>query len=135
MSISVDHVFRDVIPQRVVIGMVDNDVFNGAFRKNSFNFQHYKITLCGFLKNNKPIPNRPYQTNFVTEGGVEYITAFQSLSIDIAGGCYYHRNAISREDFPNGYPFISFDTSADMCPKVYFDPIDKGGLKLALKFG
>ena len=63
MSRSVDHVFRDVIPQRVVVGIVDNDAFNGAFRKNTFNFKSYKMTLCGLLKNNEPISNTPYQTN------------------------------------------------------------------------
>ena len=90
MSRSVDHVFRDVIPQRVAIRVVDNDAFNDAFRKNPFNFQNYKITLCELLKNNEPIPNRPYQTNFPTEGGGEYITAFQPLrtmSWDTHGTC------------------------------------------------
>ena len=118
-----------------MVGIVDNDPFNGAFRKNPFNFKDYKMTLCGYLKNNEPIPNRPQQTNFPTEGGEEYITGFQSLSTDIVGGCYDHGNAISREVFPNGYTLISFDTSADLCPKAYFDPINKGGLKLELKFG
>ena len=114
MSRSVDHVCHDVINQRVVIEKIDNDAFNGAFRENPFNFQNYKMTLC-----------EPYQTNFPTEGSGEYITAFQSLLTDIAGGCYDHGNAISREHFPNGYTLISFDTLADLCPKAYFDPIDK----------
>ena len=60
MSRSVDHVFRDVIPQRVVIGMVDNDAFNGAFRKNPFNFQNYKMTLWELIK----IMN-PFQTDLI----------------------------------------------------------------------
>ena len=67
--------------------MIDNDAFNGALRKNPLNFQDYKMTLRGLF--------RP-------EGG-EYTTVFQSLLTDIAGGCYDHGNAISREDFPNGY--------------------------------
>ena len=29
---------------------------------------------------------------------------------------------------------ISLDISTDLCPKAYFDPIDKGGLKLELRF-
>ena len=60
MSRSVDHVFRDVIPQRVVIGMVDNDAFNGAFRKNPLNFQNYKMTLWELIK----IMN-PFQTDLI----------------------------------------------------------------------
>ena len=112
MSRSVYYVFRDVIPQRVVVRIADNYVFNGAFRKNPFNFQNYEMTLRGHLKNNEHKPSRHYQTNFPAEGGGEYITAFQSLSTDIAGGCYDHGNDISKEDFPNGYTLISFNTSA-----------------------
>ena len=48
------------------------------------------MTVMWTLKNNEPIPNRPYQTNLPTEGGGEYITAFKSLLTDIAGGWYDH---------------------------------------------
>ena len=85
----------------------------------------------GTHKNNEPVPNRPYLTNILT-GGEEYITAFQSLLTDISGSCYDHGNAISREDFPDSYTLISFGTSADLCPKAYFDPVEKGELKLEL---
>ena len=58
MSRKVDHVFRDVIPQRVAVGVVDNDAFDQAFIKNPFNFQNYKMNLYGLLKNNEPMPSR-----------------------------------------------------------------------------
>ena len=93
----------------------DNYALKGAFRKNPFNFQNYKMTSCGLLKSNEPISNRPYQTNFPTEGSGKYITGFQSLLTDIAGGCYDHGNAISGEDFRTGYTLISFDTTAVLC--------------------
>ena len=92
------------------------------------------MTICEHLKNNEPIQNRPYQTNFPTEGGGEYITALQSLLTHTAGDCYDHGNAISREDFPNGYTLISFATSTDLCPEACTDPIDKSGLKLEFHF-
>ena len=41
---------------------------------------------------------------------------------------------MSREDFPNGYTLILFNTSADLYPRAYFDHVDKGGLKLELQF-
>ena len=61
--------FCDVIPQRVVVGIVDMDAFDEAFRKKPFNFQHYKMTLCGLLKRFERIRNRPYHSKFSTEGG------------------------------------------------------------------
>ena len=50
VSRSVDHVFRDVIPQRVFVRIVDNDAFNGAFRNyRGFN-KIYPILLLNFEK-------------------------------------------------------------------------------------
>ena len=97
MSRTVDHVFCDIVPQKVVVAILDNDLFNGAFRTNPFQFQKLQDDLMRTLKNNEPVPNRPYQTNFPTEGGGQYITVFHSLSTDIAGGCYDHGNAVSRK--------------------------------------
>ena len=73
--------------------------------------------------------------NFPAGGGGEYITAFQSLITDLDGGCYDHGNMISRDDFPQGYTLISFDTSPDLCQKTYLDPITEGDIQLELQFG
>ena len=45
-------------------------------------------------------------------------TNIAHAATDIAGGCYDHGNAISGEDFPDGYTRISFDASADLCPEA-----------------
>ena len=84
MSKSVDHVFHDVIPQRTVIGTVDNDAFNGAFRKNPFNFNNNKTTLCGLLKNNEPFQINLIKPIFATERGGEYI---KNLSVPFNRYC------------------------------------------------
>ena len=127
--------FCDVIPQIIVVGIVDNDAFNGAFRKNPFSFQNYKMTLYGLLKNNEPHTKQTLSNQFSDRGRwrIHY-----SFSVHLNRYCKWllrSWNAISREDFPNGYTLVSFDTSADFCPKAYFDPVDKGGLKLELQFG
>ena len=41
--------FTGQLPTRVVVGCVDNDAFNGAYKKNPFNFQNYKITCVSRL--------------------------------------------------------------------------------------
>ena len=135
MSKSIDNIFRGRIPERIVVGLVDNEAFNGAYKKNPFNFQNFKLTSCGLIKNNEPLPGRPYQTNFPADGAGEYITAFQSLLTDLSGGCYDHGNSISRDDYPLGYTLISFDTSPDLCQKTYLDPVTEGDIQLEFQFG
>ena len=34
----------DKVPNRVIVGLVDTDTFNGSFAKNPYNFKNYKIT-------------------------------------------------------------------------------------------
>ena len=38
MSRGVDHLFCDVMAQRIVVGIVDNDAFNGAIQKEPFQY-------------------------------------------------------------------------------------------------
>ena len=45
MSRTVDHVFCDIVLQKVIVGILDNDLFNGAFRKNPFQFQKLQDDL------------------------------------------------------------------------------------------
>jgi hypothetical protein len=44
LSITQEQIFSGQLPSRIVIGYVDNDAFNGNYKKNPFNFQHYNIT-------------------------------------------------------------------------------------------
>src|SRR5258708_38953077 len=49
--------FTGQIPSRIVIAMVDNEAFNGSYRRNPFNFKHFhlssiKIYVDGQTNNN-----------------------------------------------------------------------------------
>ena len=45
MSINQDNLFLGSVPQKLIICMVDNDAFNGSYKKNPFNFKHYRANL------------------------------------------------------------------------------------------
>jgi hypothetical protein len=34
---------NSILPNRVVVGMVENEAFNGSYRKNPYNFQHFNL--------------------------------------------------------------------------------------------
>jgi hypothetical protein len=65
------------LPNRIVIGMVDADAFNGTYTKNPFNFKNYDITTMGLTVNGENLPVKPLQLKFGADSN--YISAFQTL--------------------------------------------------------
>ena len=55
----IDNAFLDEIPKRIAICMMDNDFYNGNYKKNSFNFQHHNLTQIGISVNGEEIPFKP----------------------------------------------------------------------------
>ena len=60
----IDNAFLGEMPKRIAIGMMDNDSYNGNYKKNSFNFQHYNLTQIGISVNGEEVPFKPLKLNF-----------------------------------------------------------------------
>lgn len=50
------------IPKRIVLGLVDTDVYNGSFRTNH-------LTQVGVYVDGEQIPRKPFFLNFDVAGG------------------------------------------------------------------
>ena len=61
MSGNQSNIFQGPLPDRVVIGMVDADAYNGAYNKNPFNFKNYDTTFLGLTVNGEHMPGKPLQ--------------------------------------------------------------------------
>ena len=60
----IDNAFLGEIPKRIAICMMDNDSYNGNYKKNPFNFQHYNLTQIGISVNGEEVPFKPLKLNF-----------------------------------------------------------------------
>jgi hypothetical protein len=56
MSGNQPNMFQGGLPNRIVIGMVGADAFNGTYTKNPFNFKNYDITTLGLTVNGENLP-------------------------------------------------------------------------------
>jgi hypothetical protein len=77
MSVNQPNIFQGALPNRIVIGMVDADAFNGTYTKNPFDFKNYDITTMRLTVNGDNLPRKPLQLKFGAESN--YISAFQTL--------------------------------------------------------
>jgi hypothetical protein len=132
LDITQENVFLGQVPTRIVIGCVDNDAFNGNYKKNPFNFKHYKINRVSLQLDGQEQPVKPLQLDFengkIALGYMSLFTgtgrAFRDEDIDI-----------SREDYVNGYTLFCFDLSPDLGESDHFNLIKSGSLRLGLSFG
>ena len=100
----IDNAFLGEIPKRIAICMMDNDSYNGNYKKNPFNFQHYKLTQIGISVNGEEIPFKPLKLNFDDK---LFVTAYSTL---FSGTGKLHGNSgsiIKRADYSEGYTIYS----------------------------
>lgn len=117
---TIQNLFEDQIPQRVVVAMVTSEAYNGRFQENPYNFQHFNLTSAGFYVDGKSVPRAPLQTNFESREVAEAYGALVRVNPE-AG--------ITSYDFVEGYTLLVFDLR-----KSLFREMHSGNTKLELKF-
>ena len=61
---SMDNIFQDKIPTKVVIGLVNESGYSGSSKKNLFNFANWDINYAAFLVDGQSRPGMPFQPNY-----------------------------------------------------------------------
>ena len=105
-----ENLFQGQMPTRIVIGLVDSNAFNGAVRKNPFNFQHKNInrvalTVAGMKGTIKELlPTFPKQSLLCY---LNYLTGTGKWGKN--EGCGF-----DRDEHPNGYCLFAWDLTPDL---------------------
>ena len=63
-SLRKDNVFDGLVPKSFVICLVESTAFNGAYKKNPHNFQHFDVSSVGISVNGEDMPFKPLQLSF-----------------------------------------------------------------------
>lgn len=128
MSYVQDNIFTGQMPNRIVIACVDNDAFNGNYKKSPFEFKHYNINFIGVYVDGQPVPHNPLQPIFEKN---LFIRAYQNLFSNTENKGLY----LSRSEFSKGYSLFHFDLSPDLCDGSHLNLIRHSNLRLEIKFG
>ena len=126
-----DNISTGPLPQKIVVGLVNADAYNGAIDKNPFNFEHKNLSKIAVLVDGEEMPYKAIECNYKNN---EYILGYYSLFMgtNLAGNdC---GNGIDRMDYPKGYSLYAFDLSPDLCNDEHFNLIKTGNIRLALTF-
>lgn len=131
-SKSIDNLFLGQMPKRCIIGMVEASAFNGSMKHNPFKFEHFNYNYLALYIDSSQIPAKPFTPDFASK---LYTRPYYSLFE--GSGIYFSDtgNAISLEEYPNGYCLAAFDLTADLsCNEPHWNIIKSGTLRAEIRF-
>ncbi len=129
-----DNIFNGLVPKSFVFGLVASEAFNGAYKKNLYNFQHLHVSFVGITVNGEEMRFKPVQLSY-DAANPRYIEAYNTLFSGLGKLNYDTGNNISRKEFPNGYAVYAFDLTPDMCgSSLHFNVVQRGNLATDIKF-
>ncbi|XP_034238079.1 uncharacterized protein F54H12.2-like [Thrips palmi] len=129
---NLDNLFMNQLPQRIIIGFVDNRAFNGDYARNGFNFQHFNINYLSLMVDGHPVPSQPLTPDF---GNGLYMESYNTLFCGTGIHWKDEGNNISYSDYPGGNTLFCFDLSPDLsASEPHWNLQKQGTLRLELKF-
>ena len=125
-----DNPFNGKTPARLIMTIVPQENFSGAYNKNPYVFKHYDMTNLCFEVNGQSLPTRPISTDFPND---RYMEAFSTLfSISDGKDTWYPE--ITRTEYKNGYFFVVFDIQPIINETDFVQQRIVGNTRITVKF-
>jgi len=131
-DVSHEKLFSGQLSTRIVIGLVNNQAFNGSGEHNPFNVQHFNATeISVYLDGQQQSGIKPIVMSYADR---HYIHAYNTLFSATGKICRDEGIDIDRNDYANGYALYAFDLTADLNDEDHFNLMRQGSVRLVLKF-
>ena len=129
-DLSQNNLVTGVIPNRIVIGIVDTDAFNGLYTKNPFNFKHCNASEAILRVGNTALPVPKISTHYDND---EFKEAYMSMFTGTTGLFDDVGYGITLDDYKNGHTLLVFDLTPDQNQQENENVINTGEVNLELK--
>ncbi|XP_039525756.1 uncharacterized protein F54H12.2-like [Pimephales promelas] len=126
-----ENLFLGTLPKSIIITMVDNDAFTGAYDKNPFAFKHYDLEFLAVYVDGQQFPAKPLQPNF-TDGLA--VREFYQLAMTTGRHLKNQSLSIDRSDFLDGYTLYAFNLTPDEECGQHISLIKSGNIRLEARF-
>ena len=131
MSANQENLFLGQLPNRIVIGLVENSAFSGSRNQSPFHFKHFDTDFLALYLDGMQVPSKPLQPDFEKENHMRsYVSLFSGTGLM----CRDQGNDISRDEYGNGYTLFAFDLTPDLSDAGHFQLVKHGNLRLELHF-
>lgn len=126
-----EKLFSGQLPTRLIIGCVDNKAYNGDYKLNPFNFQHFSATELSVYLDGQQHAIKPLLMDFENN---QYVNAYMSMFSGTRKENQDEGNDIDRSEFARGYSLYVFDLTPDLSENDSFNLTRSGGVRIGMKF-
>jgi hypothetical protein len=132
LDVTQENIFMGQLPTRVIIGLLDNDAYNGSYKKNPFNFKNYNLTKISLQLDAQEQPAKPIYCNF-EEGAT--IDGYMSLFVGTGKAFRDADIDLTRDEYADGYTLYAFDLTPDLASDSdHYSLLKSGSVRLKLTF-
>ena len=119
-----------VLPDQVIIGMLEQDAYNGIYTKNPFNFKHFNPSEISLVVNGVHEPENGYKINI---GDGDYMTMYNDF-LENTGIATDDRDVwIDPIDYIGGNFLVAWDRTKDKCNRYHRHKIDSGSIDINIR--
>jgi len=131
-SLSRENIFQGKMPKFVVVAMVENSAYNGAYNKNPYHFQHFDVNYVGLFREGESIPHRQPYDNISSD---RYVRPYMGMIHALEQFNRNENNGISASDYIGGNTLFVYNLTPDLscgsgCQQAYRN----GNLRLEMKY-
>ncbi|RWR99175.1 uncharacterized protein B4U79_07743 [Dinothrombium tinctorium] len=134
LDVIIENLVSGQLPRRLYLGFVEHDAYNGNFKKDPFQFQHFDINFLCCYVDGQQFPAKPFTPNFKKGLYIrEYLSLFEA-SNQIFGEPTLNLN---RQQYLNGKVLFGFNFAPDLsdgCCKSHSNLIHNGTLRVEVHF-
>ena len=133
MSKIIDNIYLGPLPNRLIVGFVSSKAFNGDYKMNPYNFQHFNLKEIAVYFDNTLLPGMPIKMDYEKD---KYALAYHTIFAGTGRNFSDSGNAITMEDYKNGYNLYCFDLTVDNSSSSNYWSIEKAGcMSIQIHFG
>uniref|UniRef100_A0A1I8C042 Uncharacterized protein n=1 Tax=Meloidogyne hapla TaxID=6305 RepID=A0A1I8C042_MELHA len=126
------NLFMDQIPRRIILGLVSNNDYVGAFGRSPFNFQPFNMREINIIANGRSYPQASYDLDFPSG---KFARAFNDMNEAIGFANSLESNGISFEQYAYSHCIFVFNlTNSGEDQSGLFDLIKNGTTAGNIKF-
>ena len=127
-----DNLFLDRIPNKIIIGMVRSEAFNGHRGYNPFEFLHLNLNFLSLFHQGQMIPAKGFQPNFNTN---KFTTEYMALFNATNAAWGNESCGVTLDDFKGGYALYCVDLTPSLAhPISVLEPQKSGPIRLEARF-